>query len=141
MIYLIVIAVVEFLLIAVMGRIMYKSFITISELNDKLTYSDKKLKENLMQLLNYLEKKKSKLSMQSKIDILNLWYDILLSLPDDYAESVQVYSDNLDYTDTSTNAQHKKIIMDACKELIDADGLLLDSLTCISYHMLYIIFK
>ena len=141
MIYLIVIAIVEFLLIIVMGRIIYKSFITISELNDKLTYSDKKLKENLKQLLDYLAKKKSKLSIQSKIDILNLWNECLISLPEDYAESIQVRSDNLDYNDTSTNAQHKKIIMDACKELIDTDGLLLDSLTCISYHMLYIILK
>ena len=141
MVYLIVIAVVEFLLIIVFGRIVYKSFLTISELDEKSKVNHDKAKKNFSELSTYLKTRKSKLSMESKIDILNKWQDILLSLPKDVSGCTWISPDNIDFEDKTTVAQHKKIVIESLNELLSLDYYNLELLSCVAYHLMYLLFK
>ena len=139
-----IILIILLALSAIVNTILTRSFIDmknrVAELEKKLVFTNETPRSDYGKLSAYLKAKKSKLSVQSKVEILNMWNEILLELPVDYDDVIMLDVKVLDNKDTLTKAQHKKELIEALDALHDQDELDTLSLQRAVYHLYYLIF-
>lgn len=139
-----IVLIIFLVVLVIVSTIVTRSFIEkkdqVIELENKLVFTNKTPRSAYGKLSAYLKAKKSKLSAQNKVEILNMWNAILLKLPDKYTDIVELNKEVIDNKDTLTKAEHKKELIEALDKLHDQDELDTLSLQRAVYHLYYLIF-
>lgn len=111
-------------------------------LKDMIEFKNSSVKHDYGKLANYLESIKSKLSVQKKVEILNMWNLLLLKLQKGHSTAVDIPTEVINLSDdVLTAAQHKKYVIDALRELQQQETIDLDTLTTVTHHLYYMILK
>lgn len=143
MIALIVLAVVE--LIVIIMLVNKCNRLKLEQVLTEATYefSNSTVRQDYNKLATFLRTRKSKLSLDSKIYVLDGWYSILLALPNEVKEHIIIQPDSIDVkNDELTTTEHKKAVIDALEQLAEIDNLEFNDyklLSTISYHIIFLV--
>ena len=143
MIALIVLAVVE--LIVIIMIVNKCNRLRLEQVLTEATYefSNSTVRQDYNKLATFLRTRKSKLSLDSKIYVLDGWYSILLALPNEVKEHIIIQPDSIDVkNDELTITEHKKAVIDALEQLAEIDNLEFNDyklLSTISYHIMFLV--
>lgn len=93
------------------------------------------------QMADWLRKRKSKFSVLSKMELLNMWYGILMTMPKDYVVALQGVPELVDIKDDISQAKWKQMLVDKLEELQQMDDLDFDAISDASFYIFNIIFR
>jgi hypothetical protein len=140
MIYVILASVIT---VAILVFIIHNNHKTIKDLRQQCaihTFNNVQPRRMYNEILVFLTSKKSKFSLESKVELISMWTSLCMYLPINYIEIVNGVkkSVNIDGT-TITPAEHKKAMIEELRKLSDSEEFLEDSFTKALYHLYYII--
>jgi len=145
MIALIILAVVELIVIIMLVNKNSKLHLDNQLTKAEAEFSNATVRRAYNSLANYLRTRKSKLSLESKVYVLDGWYSILLGLPKEVESFVVIQPDSLDLkNDTASLTVHKKAVIEALERLADLDSLEYSDyklFATISYHLMFLIYN
>lgn len=145
MIALIVLAVVELIVIIMLVNKNSKLHLENELTKDEAEFSNATVRRAYNSLATYLRTRKSKLSLESKVYVLDGWYSILLGLPKEVESFVVIQPESLDMkNDTTSLTTHKKAVIEALEKLADLDNLEFSDyklFAVISYHLMFLIYN
>lgn len=142
MIYLIItIIVLSIALVMVVSRY-HNSVVENRTLQSQIRFDNTIPRKQYNIMATFLRQKKSRLSFATKVELLNMWINLMLIFPKDYRDICTIKPDviNMD-EDTLTQAEHKKAIIEALEKLADSDTVLNTELSAVAYHIYFIIFN
>lgn len=141
MIYFIATTVIFALISYVLLRKCFNYKRTIDSLKLKVSFDNTVPRRQYNLMATFLRQKKSKLSFDTKVELLNMWVALMLIFPREYTKYCSIEHEKIDKNnDTLTQAEHKKAIIEALEALAESDEVLVDDLTKVAHHLYFIIF-
>ena len=141
MIFLIIYAVLATLAAGYLFYEFYQARLEVKAIRACTTFSNTVPRRQYNVIAEFLRKRKCKFSLQSKVELISMWYELLLILPRSATDVIRGIPDSFDLdTNTLTQAEHKKAMIEALEKLAESDDLNNDDLVAACYHLYYIIF-
>lgn len=142
MIALIILAALELIVIITLVNKNSKLHLENTIIQDAAEFSNVSVQRAYSSLATFLKTRKSKLSLESKVYVLDGWYSILLGLPKEVESFVVIQPDSLDFkNDTMSLTEHKKAVIEALEKLADLDHLEFSDyklFATVSYHLMFL---
>ena len=114
--------------------------VIIKALKTDNTFEMNNVKKYYSVLAEFLRKRKSRFSVEAKVDLLSMWYDILLALPPKVKNSIRSAAKSFDLENTTlTAAEHKRAMIESLEVLCDQEKIDENRLVAVTYHLYYII--
>lgn len=92
-------------------------------------------------LLSWLQSKRGRLSVLSKMELINRWYSILMTMPKEYSIALDDIPNKVDLNNNLSQTDWKRMLMDLLQELYESKDLDLDSISDASFYIFNIVFK
>lgn len=140
--------VVILLLLGLLATVVYMYVRDTSNLKDRLdmiqalsTFRNERLFRCYRELSEYLKSRKARLSAKDRLEISNMWNNILVTLASDYRYVFKLNEDEVIIeNDPLTKAEHKRIVIEELENISTQEYIKSETLHRLAIHM-YILLK
>lgn len=135
---------VAIIAIVLLGLLLWRYivlYLAYKELKKLYNFSNIIPRRQYLQLADWLRKRKSKFSVLSKMELLNMWYGIIMTMPKEYYSALADVPNLVDVKDDITQAKWKQMLVEKLEGLQQMDALDFDDLADVSFYIFNIIFR
>lgn len=135
---------VAIIAIVLLGLLLWRYivlYLAYKELKKLYNFSNIIPRRQYLQLADWLRKRKSKFSVLSKMELLNMWYGIIMTMPKEYYSALADVPNLVDVKDDITQAKWKQMLVEKLEGLQQMDDLDFDDLADVSFYIFNIIFR